>query len=102
MKEGKNRVEVNAAASPPSAGKERVERLMVYAKDSDGDEWVVAGEETIVFACPRCGSVFTVERDGTVTLYSSLDALIRELVEEWNLFLADEGVTVVEIRVEKW
>ncbi|MEM4454701.1 MAG: hypothetical protein QXT28_08340 [Thermofilaceae archaeon] len=101
MKERGNGIEVDAAASPSSA-KERMERLVIYAKGSDGDEWVMAGEETIVFACPRCGAVFTVERDGSVTLYSSLDALIRELVEEWNFLLADEGVTVVETRVEKW
>jgi len=92
-----------AAGTPPAGGvKQGVERLIIIAKGSDREEWIMAGEEVIVFRCPKCSTVFTVERDGTVTAYSSLDALIEELIEEWNLLLSDEGVTVVETRVERW
>ncbi|MEM1929973.1 MAG: hypothetical protein QXH81_08405 [Thermofilaceae archaeon] len=103
------RVDAPAAAGSPPAGdakqgavKERVERIVIIARGSDGEEWIMAGEETIVFRCPRCGSVFTVERDGTVTFYHSLGALIEELTDEWNFLLRDEGVTVVEVKVERW
>lgn len=93
-----------AAGSPPSAGgvKERVERLVIFARGSDGKEWIMAGEETIVFICPHCSTVFTVERDGTVAAYRSIDDLIKEMVEEWNYLLKDENVSVVEVRIERW
>ncbi|MEM2677880.1 MAG: hypothetical protein QXU62_04480 [Thermofilaceae archaeon] len=93
-----------AAGSPPSAGgvKERVERLVIYGIDSAGEKFIMAGEETIVFVCPHCAAAFTVERDGTVTFYRSLDVLIKDLIDEWNLLLEDEGVTVQEVRVERW
>jgi len=96
-----------AAGTPPAGGAKqgvvrgRVERFVIVMRGSDGDEWVAAGEETIVFACPGCGSVFTVERDGTVTVFPSIDALIQDLIAEWNLLLEDEGVTVQEARVER-
>ncbi|MEM1930304.1 MAG: hypothetical protein QXH81_10065 [Thermofilaceae archaeon] len=104
------RVDAPAAAGTPPAGgakqgavvRGRVERLVIVMRGSDGDEWIAAGEETIVFACPGCGSVFTVERDGTVTVFLSIDDLIQDLIAEWNLLLEDEGVRVVEVRVERW
>lgn len=75
----------------------RVFIIHALVEDEEGEEEIVlAGEEDIVFRCPRCGTAFIVE-GGRVLVFKNMDDLVKYLVESVSHLFK-----VKKVRVEEW